>query len=60
MTRKTTLVLNFTEREVLHRAGAILEQMCTMAGGCEECPLQAAHICEDFNGADYNNAFSKL
>ena len=60
MERKISIVLNSTERETLHKAGEILERMCNMADSCEECPLQAAHICEDFNGEDYNAAFSKL
>lgn len=60
MERKVSIVLNSAEKEILHKAGEILELMCDMAGGCEECPLQSAHICEDFNGADYNAAFSKL
>lgn len=60
MERKVSIVLNPTEKEILHKAGEILEQMCELSGGCEECPLQAAHICEGFNGSDYNIAFSKL
>ena len=60
MERKVSIVLNPTEKEILHKAGEILEQMCELASGCEECPFRIAGMCEDFNGTDYNIAFSKL
>lgn len=60
MERKVSIVLNPTEKEILHKAGEILEQLCNTADSCTECPLYSAEICKDFNGADYNAAFKTV
>ena len=60
MERKTSIVLSTNEKETLHKAGQLLGEMCFIAEGCEECPLQSANVCQGLSGADYNAAFSRL
>ena len=60
MERKVSIVLNPKEKEILHQAGEILDQLCNLACGCEECPFAVAEMCETYNGTDYHIAFSKL